>query len=242
MRTSRASRSQSRQPDPARHAEATTTTIATAACRRDHGKHHPASSPTLALTSVRSGSAATPRHSFQLPVSPPDMASRDRHGLSRGPRWPSPTSQATFSWTALVIACLLVLPASAVRIPFENCLPDSYRFNDPLPLQFEPLYVDARFDTESENHNLHVTLWGNTTGSHFQVPLPPPGDSHWDDPDEEDGKILRVPDPDNPSRTTVVTRVEFLSYRPYRENSDFCDDKLTNASCPLGPVFNTTDL
>ncbi|KAM0285016.1 hypothetical protein ACHAQH_001705 [Verticillium albo-atrum] len=144
----------------------------------------------------------------------------------------------------LVLACFLFLirPAKAVRIPFENCLPDSYKFNDPVPLQWNPLYADARFDTESENHNLRVIIWGNVTGSHFEVPLPPPGDPRWEDSAESDGKIVRIPDEENAKVTSLKTQVEMLTYSPFGALEDFCNNKLVNASCPLAPIFNRTDV
>ena len=116
------------------------------------------------------------------------------------------------SWLILLFACFFARTAHAVHIKFENCLPDSYRLGDPLPLQWEPLLADARFDTESDNHNLRVIVWGNVTGSRFRVDLPPPDDPAWEDPEATDGKILRIPDDERPSRTTLVTQVDYLSY------------------------------
>ncbi|KAM0322849.1 hypothetical protein ACHAQA_009190 [Verticillium albo-atrum] len=154
---------------------------------------------------------------------------------------PSPTLASRT--LLLVLACFLFLtrPAYAVRIPFENCLPDSYKNNDPAPLQWEPLFVDARFDTTSDAHNLQVIVWGNVTGSHFEVDLPPPGDPRWEDPTESDGKIVRIPSETNSKVTALKTQVEMLTYRPFKAHEDFCNDKLVNASCPLAPVFNVTD-
>ncbi|KAL2756176.1 hypothetical protein ACRALDRAFT_1033746 [Sodiomyces alcalophilus JCM 7366] len=149
-----------------------------------------------------------------------------------------PSSSAFVAWVLLTIACLCYQPAAAVRIPFDNCLPDSYRFNEPLPLQWEPLYADARFDTDTDKHNLQVIFWGNVSGSHFDVTLPPPDDPHWNDPDEHDGKIVRIPDVQDPSVTTLVTSVDVLTYRDYRDHADFCRHRLVNASCPVAPVFD----
>ncbi|EEY19025.1 integral membrane protein [Verticillium alfalfae VaMs.102] len=144
----------------------------------------------------------------------------------------------------LVLACLLLTtrPADAVQIPFSNCLPDSYRLYEPRLLQWTPLYADARFDTESENHNLRVIIWGNVTGSHSGVSLPPPSDSHWEDPTETEGKIVRLPNEPNAKVTALKTQVEMLTYQPFGAREDFCNDKLVNASCPLAPVFNQTDV
>lgn len=143
------------------------------------------------------------------------------------------------AWVVLVIiAYFYSQPVAAVRIPFDNCLPESYRLNDPLPLQWEPLYADARFDTDTDKHNLHVVVWGNVSGSHFDVSLPPSDDPHWHDPEKHDGKIVRIPDVQDPSVTTLVTSVDVLTYRGYRDHADLCRHKLVNASCPLGPVFD----
>ncbi|KAF3355548.1 putative membrane protein like [Verticillium longisporum] len=144
----------------------------------------------------------------------------------------------------LVLACLLLTtrPADAVQIPFSNCLPASYRVYEPRLLQWTPLYADARFDTESENHNLRVIVWGNVTGSHSGVSLPPPGDSHWGDPTDTEGKIVRLPNEPNAKVTALKTQVEMLTYQPFGAREDFCNNKLVNASCPLAPIFNQTDV
>ena len=144
----------------------------------------------------------------------------------------------------LLSAWLLVQPAAAVMVPFENCLSDSYRYNDPTLLQWVPLYVDAYFDTKDPRHRLQVTMWGNVTGSFYNVTLPPPGSPDWSDPAKVDGKILDEPEPNSPhpKLTTLHSKVNFLTYEPWREDAKFCSTSLTNASCPLAPVFDTTSL
>lgn len=118
-----------------------------------------------------------------------------------------------------VLAALLPQLAQAARVTFDNCLPTNYKDHEPKRLQFEPLYVDAVFDTENESHGLRVTAWGNVAG----------------------GEIEREPGPrtDNPKATTLVRRVNVLTYEPYRSLADFCQDALENAKCPLGPVPDT---
>lgn len=130
-------------------------------------------------------------------------------------------------------------PASAAFVPFENCLPESYINNVPTPLQWVPLFVDAAFDTADPKHTLRVTMWGNVTGSSTNVALPPPGSPDWSDPGKTDGKILDLPEPNapNPKVTTLHGRIGVLTYEPWRENTNFCNTSLTNASCPLAPVF-----
>ena len=156
-----------------------------------------------------------------------------------------PRRSSPAPWLVFLLALLFAQTARAVFIDFENCLPTSYRLADPLPLQWVPLRADARLDTSSENYRLVMTVWGNVTGSrNLGVELPPPGDPAWEDPKKTDGKILDVPDRngERPSLTTLVARVDFLSYQAYREREDFCNNKLTNDTCPLAPVFDSVDL
>ncbi|KAI1498856.1 hypothetical protein F5X99DRAFT_420332 [Biscogniauxia marginata] len=152
----------------------------------------------------------------------------------------------------LALACVLIPPVAAVRIPFENCLSYSYIYSNPdiprdqVQLQFVPLVVDAAFDTETQNHNLLVTVWGNVTGRVGSDPLPLPGSADWDNPELAlNGKIQDDPFPDAPSGqrklTTLHPKVDVLTYEPYTANLNFCAS-IQNSACPLGPVFNTTPL
>ncbi|CAK7244616.1 MAG: hypothetical protein STHCBS139747_006160 [Sporothrix thermara] len=144
----------------------------------------------------------------------------------------------------VLLACLGIRPASAVSVAFQNCLPDDYLDNtDPVLLQWVPLHVDASFnDVGDGNRNFLVTMYGNVTGSRTSTPLPPWNSSLWSDPAKTDGKILREPDATAaaPKLTTLHNKIEMLSYEPYNNDTDFCADSLTNASCPLAPVFNTS--
>lgn len=153
------------------------------------------------------------------------------------PRRPSGPTLLT---SVLLLFVALTPPTLAVRIPFSNCLPDSYRFNDPLPLQWTPLYADAVFDTENDSHNLQVIVWGNVSGSRNTEQLPPPGSPYWRDPEEEDGKIIRTPEPDveKPKATTLYRRVNVLTFEPWNNSVDLCRYGLTNGSCPLSPVWD----
>ncbi|KAK2063888.1 integral membrane protein [Colletotrichum caudatum] len=154
-----------------------------------------------------------------------------------------PPPFGSFATLVLVLlACLLVAqPASAVLIPFDNCLPDSYRNYEPLPLQWSPVYIDARFDTENPAHSLQITVWGNVSGSYYNVSLPPVGDPRWNDPTQHDGKILDSTKEGN-KVTTLASKVNFLTYEPFSNISSFCKYSLVNGSCPLGPVFNSTPI
>lgn len=148
-----------------------------------------------------------------------------------------------------LVACTWVGTATAIGVPFENCLPSNYIFtnqpDDQAQLQWVPVFVDAVFDTENPSHNLQVTVWGNVTGRVGTDPLPPWDSQNWTDPDQVlNGKILNEPDPTAPADqrkvTTLHTKVDVLTYEPFIWNSNFCDNIL-NGSCPLGPVFNFDD-
>ncbi|KAL7788646.1 hypothetical protein V8C37DRAFT_404350 [Trichoderma ceciliae] len=146
---------------------------------------------------------------------------------------------------ALLALLLLVLavatPAAAVQLEFDNCLPDSYRLNKPPLLQWVPLYVDAVFDTKTPNNNLQVIVWGNVTGSQTLGALPPPNDPYWTDPSQTNGKIDETPYSDTLA-TTLIRRVNVLTYEPLNDRSNFCSDSLVNGTCPLAPTFGNVDL
>jgi len=144
--------------------------------------------------------------------------------------------------TAFVVAALAVRPAAAARVDFVNCLSDSYVNNkNPVLLQWVPAYVDASFDTQNANHTLRVTMYGNVTGTRTTAPLPPWDSPAWSDANQTDGKILGSPEPlaEHPKLTTLHSQIDVLSYEPWNTDTDFCNVSLTNASCPLAPVFKT---
>ncbi|PTB78103.1 hypothetical protein M440DRAFT_1420269 [Trichoderma longibrachiatum ATCC 18648] len=147
------------------------------------------------------------------------------------------------AWLVLTLLALVLVatPAAAVQFEFDNCLPDSYRLHKPPLLQWEPLYVDAVFDTKTPNHNLQVIVWGNVTGSQNLSPLPPPNDPYWTNPDDTNGKIEQTPYSDTLA-TTLVSRVNVLTYEPWNDRSDFCAASLVNGTCPLAPTFGNVDL
>ena len=135
---------------------------------------------------------------------------------------------------------MLFNASHAAFIPFENCLPESYKNNNPVPLQWQPLRVDASFDTANPKHTLQVTMWGNVTGAFTNISLPPAGSPHWSDETKLDGKILGEPEPDvpQPKLTTLHSKIEVLTYELWSDNTNFCNTSLANASCPLAPVFD----
>ena len=145
----------------------------------------------------------------------------------------------------LLVAGLLFIPASAVFIDFQNCLSESIQNNTPLQLQLVPQYVNAVFNTTDPNHNLRVTVYANVTGSTPTLPrliLPPANDSYWrSNQTDMGGKISDVPNPEapKPKFTTLFYKVNVLTYTPYIDSADFCD-QLENGTCPLAPVFNAS--
>jgi hypothetical protein len=146
-----------------------------------------------------------------------------------------------FAFLALVLALVAITPgAEAVRIPFQNCLDESYRFNDPPRLQWVPLYADAVFDVDNDSHNLRVTVWGNVKGSQNAEPLPSPDDPYWKNDNETLGKIVETADPgvEGNKATTLVRKVRVLTYQPWMDAVKFCTEGLVGYSCPLSPVFN----
>jgi hypothetical protein len=142
----------------------------------------------------------------------------------------------------VLIASIWISPTSAVFIEFQNCLSESYQNDTPLSLQFIPKFVDAVFNTTDPSHNLRVTVWGNVTGSGPNGPqgLPPGNDTaYWQNDNITDGKIANITNPDSssPKVTTLFNKINVLTYQPWNHTVAFCNE-LTNASCPLGPVFS----
>jgi hypothetical protein len=157
--------------------------------------------------------------------------------MSRASRaWASTANLFTI---ALAVLALLA-PVSAVRIPFQNCLDESYRTNDPLPLQWVPLYVDAILGHDDKPHSLRVVVWGNVTGSQNVAPLPPAGDPYWTDNDEFNGKIIQSANlnAQGAVATTLFRSVSVVTYETWSDRVDFCKYALDGAQCPLSPVFD----
>ncbi|KAL2020175.1 hypothetical protein VTK56DRAFT_8699 [Thermocarpiscus australiensis] len=193
------------------------------------------------------GTHRHPGHALHSPSSPTAVGPAGSWGdssigyaVSRRPRsrlqWLS--LPVLLAWS-IILWSALVLPAEAAFVPFENCLSEAYINNQPTPLQWVPLFVDAAFDATGPKHTLRVTMWGNVTGSFTNVPLPPPGSPDWSDPSKLDGKILDEPEPNvpKPKLTTLHSKINVLTYEPWSQNTNFCNTSLTNASCPLAPVF-----
>ncbi|KAL0936603.1 uncharacterized protein CTRU02_208818 [Colletotrichum truncatum] len=215
-----------------------------ASARPEHGKHA-FSLSFQALKPSRSFSRLTPRSISQGSQSP-SLLTMD---VDRRPRLRSLSPRSSiftsslFSMLLVILTSLLIQPAAAVLVPFDNCLDDSYTNikYQPPQLQWNALFVDARFDTKDPTHNLRIVVWGNVSGSYTAAPdggVPPSNDPAWHDDSKPYGKIHEKPDMTN--LTTLQTKVNVLSYQPYFHKSAFCNDSLVNGSCPLGPVFNTS--
>ncbi|CAN8098772.1 unnamed protein product [Discula destructiva] len=145
----------------------------------------------------------------------------------------------------LVAFALFLQPTVAVLLQqWSNCLSDDVTKADPKGLQWVPLFVGATYEASDSSHNLRVTVWGNVTGSYdTSVTLPAWDSPQWADVNFTDGKIIRNPFPLTAAKvTTLHDSVTVLTYEPYAEDFDFCDKALTNATCPLGPVFNTSQI
>lgn len=142
----------------------------------------------------------------------------------------------------LMFVSILLQPAAAVLLTnWQNCLDDSIKYSDPRELQWSPLYVGAQFEHGEIARTLRVTVWGNVSGSYGGTSLPAWNSAEWDDANFTDGKIVHNPFPTTAARlTTLHDRIDVLTYEPYSADFDFCEDALTNRTCPLGPVFNTT--
>jgi hypothetical protein len=206
----------------------------------------------LGLGDTASDSMATPEGMDRSPtacaaldyngrLSPRERDAKPTSATIGSPVGPHRLSTSAFGRSiaclSLLLLSVLVSPASAVFINYENCLSLAWQNQKPLYLQFVPLYVNAVFNTTDSAHNLNVTVWGNITGSLPLVSLPSANSSDWTNPNVTDGKIVNVPDPDgNNVATTLFNKVNVLSYEPYSQNENFCD-QLINASCPLGPAF-----
>ncbi|KAK6864047.1 hypothetical protein PG995_000575 [Apiospora arundinis] len=188
------------------------------------------------------------------PNRPHDATASNRHVTMHryGPRRDSSTRRFRPSLPAacylvlLLLALLCAQPASAVLLPFDNCLPGNYIASnnaDHAQLQWVPLYLDAVFDLENPTHNLRVRVYGNITGTVGNTTLPPWNDTkQWDAPGGVlNGKIQNQPDGPNGKATTLFSKVDVLSYEPFRATTNFCNST-KHGQCPMGPVFNKTPI
>lgn len=140
----------------------------------------------------------------------------------------------------MIFICVLAFltnSASAAFLEFNNCLEPSI-LNDPTQLQFVPLFFEVIYDTSSGPNPLNITIYGNVTGAAQGQTAPPAGSSQWDNSSDTAGKIVNIVDSDgNRTYTTLFTTLDLLSFTPYDQPSEFCQNVI-QGSCPLGPVFD----
>jgi hypothetical protein len=128
--------------------------------------------------------------------------------------------------------------SEAALVNFTNCLPpailDSSGNN--TQLQWVPLYVNAVFNETAPTHNLNITVYGNVTGRLTNLPLPPPNDPAWTNPNATLGKIVDISGAN--IHTTLKASINVLTFTEYHASpSDFCESTV-NVACPIAPVFN----
>lgn len=141
-----------------------------------------------------------------------------------------------YMWMLSVVLTSLLSPAHAVLHSFGNCLPENIQNSDPLQLQFIPSNVSVVLDSRPL-YTLNVTVYGNVSGlADTTAPYPPPDDTGWGDPNNTVGKIEDVSLSNN-KFSTLVTKIDVLTFSPYDEPSRFCES-VVQGECPLGPAFN----
>ncbi len=138
----------------------------------------------------------------------------------------------------LVLVTAFVASATAVSINFGNCLsPNTINSDSPRLLQFSPLFVNVRFNTTDQSHNLNVTIHGNVSGQATEGDYPPPDSPSWTDPESPFGKIVNVSTQNN-KLSTLFSTFRVLQYTAYKAPaSEFCRSTI-NQPCPIGPAFS----
>lgn len=141
------------------------------------------------------------------------------------------------AWILIMVLMLLVSPTHAVFHDFDNCLPESIVSSHPLLLQFVPLRVSVAFNSDDPPHGLSITVYGNVSGTTDPgTPYPPPDAPQWSDPNSTFGKIEDLSRSNN-KYSTLLTKIDVLSYSPYSHASRFCKS-VVQGHCPLAPVFD----
>ena len=153
-------------------------------------------------------------------------------------------SGASLQLLFLVLAGLLFIsPATAAFIDFQNCLPEDTLNSQPLTLQFQPNYTDAKFNTTDPSHFVTLTVYGNVTGQSYDGVLPGPDDSNFTNPDYTNNKIADLYNNSDGKvgETTLIPTFKVLTYTPQAPPPlAFCNQTYNGSSCPIGPVANIT--
>ncbi|OAK94226.1 hypothetical protein IQ06DRAFT_321178 [Phaeosphaeriaceae sp. SRC1lsM3a] len=128
--------------------------------------------------------------------------------------------------------------ASAVFVNFDNCL-EKFYWQDAAKssyLQFNPKFVWASFDTETADHTLSITVYGNVSGQASIGPYPSPSNESWKDPNDPFGKIVDL-EPPNRLYTTLFADYKVLTFAASDQvTQQFCNTTV-NTTCPIAPAF-----
>ena len=195
---------------------------------------------------IREGGFKSEQHSNRSYPLPRASISRQTHASRPWSRASTKISSGVWVILVTLISTFWITPASAVFIEVQNCLGESYQGNTPYQLQFVPYFLWAVFNTTESTHNLAVQVWGDVKGSGPGASttdhLPGSNDTaYWlsNSTDTYNGKIADEPDPTSLKLTTLFNKVTVLTYEPYSDAVDFCN-QLVNGTCPLGPTFNAS--
>lgn len=147
-------------------------------------------------------------------------------------------SRKRFSSGILVQMFLLayftfIQPSMAAVVNFENCM--SPIIVNSGQLQFNPLFVNATFNSTAASHNLNITVYGDVMGG-SNCPNSS-SDPLWSNLNET---LCKIPDI-GPSDifTTLKASFNVLDYTPYTAPlSRFCNGTLPKP-CPITPSFET---
>ncbi|OJJ51735.1 hypothetical protein ASPZODRAFT_108698 [Penicilliopsis zonata CBS 506.65] len=136
----------------------------------------------------------------------------------------------------MLLLMVLVQPARAALIQFQNCLSQDIVESQPLQLQFVPLDVWASFDFDNPLRPLNITVYGNVSGTaDGSAYYPSPDNSSWSNPNDTYGKIPYVYKATN-TLTTLDAASGVLTFSPWTDREGFCS-ALVQGDCPLAPVF-----
>ena len=172
-----------------------------------------------------------------------DTISHIKHSHSAYPkcrtgRWP-----VVFYCGMLIILLTLIPRTSAALIDFQNCLGQDALNSHPLTLQFQPNFTDVTFDTSSPVHTVHITIYGNVTGSLYATPLPTWDSPQWNDSSYTAGKIADIYNSTQNGQTaqletTLIPTFRVLTYTPAAPPpAAFCNFTTGGTQCPIAPQF-----
>ena len=183
-------------------------------------------------TSLVLTTASIPSFASLVTTTLPPVVPNEIRPMSAFPR----AAALALTYTCLLALLLPAVVVDAAFINFGNCLSESTIHSDPRRLQWVPLFLDARFDTDNPSHGLNVTFYGNVTGQTVQGDYPLPDDPSWQNPNDTFGKIQDV---GNANRySTLVADFKMLSYDAWdAPDTQFCQNVI-NGTCPLGPSFD----